>query len=274
MLKPNSTVKIDNTVPDDFLRKYPGIFIKYFDRVLLDEKISDIGAVILSTHIIEFKQGKSGARYEDVKDVYVALGRREENFRKALHQAKKQKLIEVRQDRNGKNKMIFLTPKGIKYLWDLLGKIEKAKVYIIKAGEHFRGFKLFENILEDEISQTSEVLICDPYVSHKTLYPFSSLKGGGTNKIRILTSIIEDRDKFLEYLNRFRKETGISIEVKKLPHTLHDRFLIVPEKKLCLSIGTSIKDLGNKDTIIQDVSPVFRSLLDLFEERWKKAEEI
>jgi hypothetical protein len=48
-------------------------------------------------------------------------------------------------------------------------------------------------------------------------------------------------------------ETGISVEVK-VSGKIHDRYLISGDK--CWSFGASLKDLGNKDTVIREISEV------------------
>lgn len=60
---------------------------------------------------------------------------------------------------------------------------------------------------------------------------------------------------------------NISIEIK-INQKLHDRYLICGEK--CWHFGTSIKDLGNKDTIIKEISEVYQSMKELFEVRWEE----
>jgi len=61
------------------------------------------------------------------------------------------------------------------------------------------------------------------------------------------------------------RELNITIEVK-VNQKIHDRFII--SGKQCWSIGSSIKDLGNKDTTIREISEVVTSMKALFFERW------
>ena len=68
----------------------------------------------------------------------------------------------------------------------------------------------------------------------------------------------------------FEREYGIKVEIR-INKKIHDRFIIAGNK--CWHIGTSIKDLGNKDTIIKDLSEVCDSLRYLFEERWNEDEK-
>lgn len=86
--------------------------------------------------------------------------------------------------------------------------------------------------------------------------------------MRILSSNLYDQDKFTSYQEKMKKENQLSIEVRKT-YKLHDRYIVAGEKSW--SIGTSIKDLGNKDTLIIEVPGVASSLKDLFEQRWSEA---
>lgn len=110
--------------------------------------------------------------------------------------------------------------------------------------------------------------LCDPYVSPSILYPFSALKGD-LKILRILTSNIYDSDKFVDYRRKFEKEMKLVVEVRK-SRQIHDRYLLAQGR--CWSIGSSIKDLGNKDTIVKEITEVAESLTDLFAKRWAEAE--
>jgi hypothetical protein len=68
-----------------------------------------------------------------------------------------------------------------------------------------------------------------------------------------------------------QKETGIVIEVK-VNNKIHDRYLITGDK--CWSFGASIKDLGNKDTTIREISEVTESMEEMFLERWKESPDL
>jgi hypothetical protein len=138
-------------------------------------------------------------------------------------------------------------------------------VYVIKSGQSFTAVKLLEEFLTREI-EPGDLLLCDSYVSPSTLFPFSVLHNVKT--IKVLTSNVQNAEKFREYLNKMRKETSIVIEVK-VSTKIHDRYLITGNK--CWCFGASIKDLGNKDTTIREISEVANSMRELFEERWKES---
>jgi hypothetical protein len=56
----------------------------------------------------------------------------------------------------------------------------------------------------------------------------------------------------------------------KINKKIHDRFIICGD--MCWSIGSSIKDLGNKDTIVREINEVAFSLRHLFLQRWDEGE--
>lgn len=251
-------------VPDiEFPEELSGLFHRYHDRVLADDSLSDLDVFLVSVYLIESKNKKTGVPYADCKRLFMGLGRKEVNYRVSIHNAKKRSLIEQA------DLLLYLNMSGLKHVRTLLGQIEKAPVHLIRSGQNFTAIKLLEEFLVQEI-QSEDLLLCDPYVSSTTLFPFSVLKGKITN-ILILTTIVHDVDKFKEYKAKMEKETGITIEVKSNTK-IHDRYLVSGAR--CWSFGASIKDLGNKDTTIREISEVASSVSDMFRERWKEASSL
>lgn len=255
MISKKNNVLID----EGSISKISGLIHKYNDRYLADDSLSDFDVLLLSIYLIDQKHKKSGAKYNEVKNLFISLGRKEANFRVAVHNAKKQSFIEE------KEKVFYFLIKGLKKIRNILGQMGKSTVYIIKSGENFTAIKLFEEFLSNEM-KGKEILLCDPYVSSSTLFPFVVLKGKLKN-IKILSSNVWESEKFKEYKKRFEKETNIKVDVK-VNKKIHDRYIICGKK--CWSIGTSIKDLGNKDTVIKELTEVSNSLNDLFLERWNE----
>ncbi len=236
-----------------------GLLHPYHDKFLADESLSDLELILLSIYLVELTNKKAGVPYEEIKEVFVSMGRKEVNFKANIYNAKKLNLIEEKKEE------IYFLINGLKRLEKSIGQIGKSPVHIIKSGQGFTAIKLFEEFLNTEIKDR-EISLCDPYISASTLYPFSALQNKIKN-IKILTSNLYDPAKFNDYKKKFEKETNIIIEVK-VNNKLHDRFLISGEK--CWSIGTSIKDLGNKDTMIRELDGVVTSLKELFLERWNE----
>ena len=240
-----------------------GLFHMYNDKLLADDGLSDVDVLMLSLYFLESDGKKAGRTQEDIKKLFLSLGRKENNFNVALHRAKAQNFLEAN------NKMLYFLTKGLKKVWELTGNKGKKRVYILKEGQQFTAIKLFEGFINTEM-EGEEILLCDPFIDATTLYPFTSLKGK-CKSLKILTSNIHDFEKLREYVKKFEKELNCKVEIKKITKC-HDRWIISNDS--CWSIGGSLKDLGNKDTIITDIRTVNDSLTDLFKERWGEAEKI
>ena len=242
--------------------EFSGLIHKYHDRFLADDSLADLDVILLSLYLIEWKDKKTGVEYGDVKNLFVLLGRKEKNFKANIHLAKKKNLIEIN------DRLLTFTIGGLKRIQKLLGQIGKRPVYVIKSGQNFSAMMLLEKFLSTEID-SEELLLCDPHISASTLYPLTVLKGK-IKSVKILTSNIYDESKFKAYKEKMQIETGINVELR-LSKKIHDRYLISGDR--CWTIGTSIKDLGNKDTVIREISEVASSMKELFVERWNEALE-
>lgn len=240
-------------IPDEI----SGLVHKYNNQLLADDSLSDMDVLLLSIYLVEYLNKKSGVKYSTCKEFFTSLGRNEKAFAVYVQRAKKNNLIKDR------DKNLFFLIKGLKIIRDILGQVEKAPVQLIKSGENFTAIKLFEEFLSNEL-KGEEILLCDSHISPSTLFPFSVLKGR-LKSMKILTSNVFDSDKFKDYQKKMKKEMDISIEIK-INKKIHDRYLICKNK--CWHIGTSIKDLGNKDSIIKEISEVLDSMKNLFNERW------
>jgi len=239
-----------------------GLFHRHYDMVLADDSLSDMDVILLGLYLIEHNSKSAGASYDNCKNLFTLLGRRAVNFKANVHNAKKKWLIEQ------KDSILYLTIGGLKRIRKVLGQIEKSPVHVIKSGQSFTAIKLLEEFLAQEI-QSEEILFCDPHISSSTLFPLSRLKGK-VRSIKILTSNVHDSDKFREYKKKMEKETDMAIGVR-LTNKIHDRYLISGDR--CWSFGASIKDLGNKDTTIREISEVTASMKDLFAERWDESND-
>jgi hypothetical protein len=237
-----------------------GLFHRYHNRILVDDSLADVDVVMLSIYLVEDRKKRTGVTYDECRQVFLFLGRKAANYPANIYLGKKKSLIE--QD----GTLLFLTIGGLKKIRMILGQVEKVPVHVIRSGQSFTAIKLLEQFLSQEIS-SEEVLLCDSYISAETLYPFSALKGK-TTTLRILASTVQDEDRFRGYRVKFSKETGMSAQVR-ISTKIHDRYLISGEK--CWSFGASIKDLGNKDTTIKEISEVTESMKQVFAERWNES---
>ena len=159
--------------------------------------------------------------------------------------------------------------KGYKALQKVLGKMSGQETRLIVAGTKFSSRMRFQEFLEDSFNEGNIDLV-DSYIDSRTLHFFEPLGGRKVEKFRILTSHIKE-DRFFDDLVEFKKEMNIDIEVKTNQH-IHDRFLILGNEAWLL--GSSLKDLGNKDTAISNINSVIASLKDLFEMRWKESDPL
>jgi len=234
-----------------------GLFHQHHDRILADDSLSDLDVLLFSIYLQEYNSHLAGCTYGLCKETFQVLGRKEDAFRKIVYTAKKSNFLEE------KDKKLYLLIKGLKKLRMIMGQTEKSPVYVIKAGQNFSAIKLFEEFVSKELGNKKEILLCDPYVSHNTLFPFTALKN--VSSLKILSSNVFDSAKFEEYRKKLSKEYGISVEVK-INKKIHERYIICENK--CWAIGSSIKDLGNKDAVIREISEVTKSMKEMFFERW------
>lgn len=229
---------------------------------LVDETLSDCDVILIALFLRESLL-ESTAEYK-IRLIFESFGCSTRSWDNAATEAVKAGYVEVYEDYSKKEYMRLLI-RGLKRIEDIFGRISATKHHIIKSGEAFTAKKLFEDFLKAEIEK-GVILLCDPYISPSTLYPFSELSGK-VDSLKILTANILEKGKFEKCLTDLKDETEISVEVR-INRKIHDRYLI--SEKRCWTIGTSIKDLGNKDCIIKEVSDIVQSLSDLFWERWEE----
>lgn len=240
-----------------------GLLHSHYDTVLADDSLSDVDVLLFSLYLIERQQNSASTARDKLKDAFVSLGRKDDNFRKAFFSAKQSSSISEVGD------SISFLSKGLDRINKISGQLGKSPVYIIKSSETFTAIKRLEEFLSGQ-SNTKEVWLCDSYISESTLFPFTAMRGK-TSLLKVLTTNISDQDKFNGYKAKFEKEIGISVQVK-ISKMIHDRFIIFDGS--CWSIGCSIKDIGNKDTMIREISEVSGSMKSLFSERWSESKSI
>ena len=160
------TEPINVTFPEEL----SGLFHKNYNRVLLDDSVSDKDAILVAMDLIEMQNDKAGVAYDQCKELFVSLGRKDPNFKANLYNAKKESLIEQKD-----STLLFLSG-GLNRIRQVLGRLEKSPVYVIKSGQTFTAKKLLEDFLTQEVN-SDELWLCDTYVSITTLFPFSVLNG-------------------------------------------------------------------------------------------------
>ncbi|MHA2428446.1 MAG: hypothetical protein ACXADB_10520 [Candidatus Hermodarchaeia archaeon] len=121
---------------------------------------------------------------------------------------------------------------------------------LIPSGRYLKGKAEIEEIFASQVR--GFLWVCDPYTSPKTLSMIEA-----TSKdipITLLTATIHNREKFNMDLQEMRSR-GYRIDVFLLtngPRTApHDRYIIDDRKGW--SVGTSLKDIGNRDASISHI---------------------
>jgi hypothetical protein len=259
-------VKINDFFPEDEIEEWRKIVYEFQDKLLMDNNLTDLNAVLTCIYMCCNKNKKAEVDYSEVKDLFLGFGRKFNNFKVNLHNAKKKDFVCERID--AKAKMLSLTMKGLKSVKELIGDTIGTKTLLIEAGKVYSGKKLFQEILRPSIG--SSLKICDPYVGARTLDIVSIIDH--KCKVMLLTQSVDKKSVFQRELKDFQKEyTDISIEVRLFSKsTLHDRYMI--SDGAAWSIGSSLKDLGNKDTIVTRLGDEIRyALEEMFEERWQES---
>jgi len=148
---------------------------------------------------------------------------------------------------------------------------EEVKEILLPPGSPYTGFRKMENLLKEA---KEYVKIIDPYVDEETLDTLLSVPK--ETSILLLTAFLggEDREKrFIKLCQRFRAERPKFNIGKCDPRLIHDRFILTHGKGW--SIGTSIKDVGKKLSIITELLDNTRGQIEtFFDELWKKSKDI
>jgi hypothetical protein len=259
-------VNLNDYFPKEEVEDAKYIIHEFQDKLLLDDKPSDKTALLLSLYMCSNKNKKSGIKYGEVKSLFVAMGRKEENFPQNLHNAKNEELVSEKEER--KVKLLSLKVKGLKTVKDMLGESIGAKTWLIESGKVYSGKKLFQEIVMSKIGSSAK--ICDPYCGTRILDLISGIKQ--KCEIFLLTQVIEQKESFKRELVDFSKEfQHLKIEVRIFKgKMLHDRYIISDGN--CWSIGSSLKDFGSKDTTITKLEDEVRyAIEEMFDKRWQEA---
>lgn len=122
---------------------------------------------------------------------------------------------------------------------------------MIPEGRPLMGTDVLETIFKSILSD--EVRICDPYCSSSTLALLEAIPKNV--KISLLTMKITEMGKFILSLGRMRSNGHIiKVTIVNSKDFPHDRFIIAGSKGW--SIGTSLKDIGNRASNIHEIANV------------------
>lgn len=141
-----------------------GLLHPYHEKLLADDSLRDLDVVMLAQYLLENEQQRTGVSYEALKCLFVQLGRKERpNFGVAIHQAKKQNLIE--QDEGTKE--IYFKIQGLKNLELIIGLNGKAPVRLIKAGQHFRLSNFLKNFCQPRLAKVQFFCVILTYLQQR-----------------------------------------------------------------------------------------------------------
>lgn len=259
--------KLESYFPPEERESWKKYVTEFHDKLLLDNELTDSKAILICIYMSSYKSKSAEVGYAEVKNRFLEFGRKFNNFKVNLHNLKKQD--QVSEKVVGESKNLLLTTTGLKTIKELVGEVEGVKTYLIEAGKQYSGKKLLQQILSNNIGFF--MYICDPYVGSRTLDFLTMIDK--TCKVRILTQTIENKNNFERELKDFKKEfPAIDVEVRVFSgKALHDRFIITDNSYW--SVGSSLKDLGNKDTIVSKLGDEVKdALLETFENRWQESQ--
>jgi hypothetical protein len=124
----------------------------------------------------------------------------------------------------------------------------KPKGKLIPAGRLIKGIEEIESLLAHNCH--GYVKLCDAYCSRRTLSVLEATPKA--LPLTVLTMNVSDENDFTEALSRARQSgRKMSVSVLMTKPGFHDRYIIT--QGLGWTIGTSVKDIGNRDTLIHEI---------------------
>lgn len=150
-------------------------------------------------------------------------------------------------------------------------KKKAAKEIVLLPKRPFTGLRELKNILKNA---EGYVKIIDPYVGEETLDLLIDIPE--KLSIRFLTSHTGGKDKerrFRRLCQKFKIERP-GFEIRKCdPKLIHDRFILARRKGW--SVGTSLKDIGKKLSMIKEMSSQVKAEMEtIFEKIWSNSHEL
>lgn len=261
-------MNLEEFFPSEEVEKAKRIFAKFYDKLFLNSKIKEPDTLLLCIYMLCNKNKTSKCKYNETKELFVSLGRKEENFRKVVYSLSQKRWIKKIEN---KETLLSLEFEGLKRIKEILSEEVGVKTWLISGGEIYRGKRLFEEKVITKLK--GEVKICDPYVSVATLDILYAIKN--KVKVRLLTQEIIELEKFkryIKYLSKEKPNLTINVKIHRFSK-LHDRYILSESGDW--SIGHSLKDLGKKDTIISELDSGIRDALNFaFEKRWEEAQSL
>ena len=145
------------------------------------------------------------------------------------------------------NNQVIENTNDIKKLNIRMNRVEKNfddetthRIFVIYQGKRIEAIHLYQSIFKQ--AKTS-IVVVDNYLNVNTLLCLKVC-----NPVVVVTLISDNlsKDKIEEqYLEAFKKDTDVEVNLKANKNRFHDRYIIIDDKTLYIS-GPSIKDAGNK----------------------------
>lgn len=260
-------MNLEEYFPDKEVVHWKKLFSDFHGVQLIDSSLSDAEVLLISVYMQCNKRKTPAVNTSYIRNTFTDIGRKEDNFSPNLANLKRKDYLRQKTENDYNN--ITFTVEGLKKVKELLEKLQTdIHSTVIESGKVFSAKRILEERIISNIK--NYLKICDPYCGVRILDILSEINI--PCKISILTQNIEKEMEFIRELNDFRKEMkNIDIEIRRFSgNKLHDRYMITDT--FCWSIGSSLKDLGNKDTIITRLDDSVRQAIDeIFELRWKTA---
>lgn len=109
-------MKIDEYFSKEELEKANNIMVNFYDKLLLDKKIDNVSALILSIYMICNKSESSLIPIKDVKELFINMGRKKTDFSKTLY--------DLSGKRKGKDALIIINKDSMSLNFEGLNRIK------------------------------------------------------------------------------------------------------------------------------------------------------
>lgn len=157
----------------------------------------------------------------------------------------------------------------IQRLLEQHGMKQPVNQLVITAGEYFTARTALKSILSN--AKTS-IFIFDEYLDSVEILPILEPYVAAGIKIKLIKAA--PNNDFKSDLGQMRKQYGDHIFLRDITTLSHDRFIILDENQV-YTIGSSLKNLGNKLTVISKIEPSEATkCINTFDSLWTKARVI
>ena len=150
-----------------------------------------------------------------------------------------------------------------------LGMKQPANQLVIPAGEYFTARSALRSILSNA---KASIFIFDEYLDSVEILPILEPYVAAGIKIKLIKAA--PNNDFKSDLGQMRKQYGDHIFLRDIVTLSHDRFIILDENQV-YTTGSSLKNLGNKLTVISKIEPSEAAkCISTFDSLWSKARVI